>query len=142
MFQELEKYQHSNHFRFTKENELVEVCNAPENASGIYLVYSVVDDVKELIMVGSSGTIQNNGELKSRNGGLYDKIVNGHQFGKMGRKYSWPMQMEKENFDALEVYWYETVNEHNKEIPTYAEAFVLQQFFAANQRLPKWNVAF
>jgi hypothetical protein len=31
--------------------------------SGVFLVYSVGDE-KELIMVGSTGTVQNNGTLK------------------------------------------------------------------------------
>jgi hypothetical protein len=39
-------------------------------------------------MVGSTGTVQNNGTLKIKNGGLKDKIVEGHQFAKTGRKYS------------------------------------------------------
>jgi hypothetical protein len=38
-------------------------------------------------MVGSTGTVQNNGTLKIKNGGLKDKIVEGHQFAKTGRKY-------------------------------------------------------
>jgi hypothetical protein len=42
-------------------------------------------------MVGS-GTVQNDGS-KNKNGGKI--IVNGHQFAKTGRKYSWPAQMTK-----------------------------------------------
>lgn len=142
MFQELEKYENNNHFTFTKEDSLEEVCNAPLNGSGVYLVYSVIGEVKELIMVGSSGTVQNDGSLKQKNGGLYDKIVNGHQFGKMGRKYSWPMQIEKDKIEALEVHWYETFNNEVKGIPTSIEGSVLQEFFDVNSKLPKWNVAF
>jgi hypothetical protein len=36
----------------------------------------------EKILVGSTGTVQNNGTLKIKNGGLKDKIVEGHQFAK------------------------------------------------------------
>lgn len=142
MFQELEKYKSSNYFTFTKDESLEEKCNAPEGASGVYLVYSVENSTKELVMVGSSGTIQNNGNLKTKNGGLYDKIVNGQQFVKSARKYTWPTQMEKENIDALEVVWYETFNTESKGIPTSVEGYVLQEFFAENNCLPRWNVAF
>jgi hypothetical protein len=55
---------------------------------------------KELIMVYST-TVQNNGTLKIKNGGLKDKIVEGHQFAKTGRKYSWPAQMKIEDISTL-----------------------------------------
>ena len=143
MYKELKKFKTSNHFSFTTEDSLEVVCNASETGSGVFLVYDVKgDEEKELIMVGSTGTVQNDGTLKSKNGGLYDKIVNGHQFAKTGRKYSWPAQMKLENIDRLEVYWYETFNAKTKAIPTFIEGQILQNFLTENDRLPKWNVAF
>ena len=142
MYKELKKIKTSGDFQFNTTDQLETVCNAPENASGIFMVYDVKDEVKTLIMVGSSGTIQNDGSLKIKNGGLFDKIVNGHQFAKTGRKYTWPTQMQKENIDQLEVVWYETFNAKNKIIPTFLEAQMLQNFLDDNGTLPKWNVAF
>jgi hypothetical protein len=142
MYKELKKFKATNSFSYTIEDQLEDVCNAPEDASGIFVVYDATNEEKELIMVGSTGTIQNDGSLKTRSGGLYDKIVNGHQFAKTGRKYSWPAQMKKENISRLEVVWYETFNAKNKVIPTFAEAQVLQNFMDENARLPRWNVAF
>jgi hypothetical protein len=140
MYKELKKIKTTNSFSFTINDSLEEVCNAPET-SGIFLVYDVKDE-KELIMVGSTGTIQNDGTLKSKNGGLYDKLVNGHQFAKTGRKYSWPAQMKLEKIDKLEVYWYESFNEKIKLIPTTLEGQILQNFLDENRKLPRWNVAF
>ena len=140
MYKELKKFKVSNQFLFTADDSLAEVCNASEG-SGVFLVYSVGDE-KELIMVGSTGTIQNDGTLKIKNGGLKDKIVEGHQFAKTGRKYSWPAQMKLESIDALEVVWYETFNVDVKAIPTAVEAQVLQSFLDENAKLPRWNVAF
>ena len=142
MYKELKKFKVNNSFTFTAENSLEDLCNATETGSGVFLVYEINGEEKELIMVGSTGTIQNDGTLKSKSGGLYDKIVNGHQFAKTGRKYSWPAQMKIENIALLEVVWYETFNEKNKTIPTFAEAQVLQNFLDENSRLPRWNVAF
>lgn len=142
MYKELKKFKESNSFTFVQEDSLEEVCNAPETASGIFLVYAIDGEEKELIMVGSTGTVQNNGTLKSKNGGLYDKIVNGHQFAKTGRKYSWPAQMKLENIERLEVLWYTTFNDEVKVIPTYIEGQILQNFLEENNRLPRWNVAF
>ncbi|CAH0335851.1 hypothetical protein IQ05_01205 [Flavobacterium tiangeerense] len=140
MYKELEKFKVTNQFSFTIEDSLAEVCNASDG-SGVFLVYAVGDS-KELIMVGSTGTVQNNGALKAKNGGLYDKIVEGHQFAKTGRKYSWPAQMKIEDITALEVVWYETFNTDSKGIPTAVEGVILQNFFDENGRLPRWNVAF
>ena len=142
MYKELKKFKTTNSFSFTADDSLEEVCNAPESGNGIFVVYAVDGEEKELIMVGSTGTIQNDGTLKSKNGGLYDKIVNGHQFAKTGRKYSWPAQMKKEDINRLEVVWYETFNAKNKVIPTFAEGQVLQNFLDENAKLPRWNVAF
>jgi hypothetical protein len=142
MYKELKSIKNKNQFQFDLNDNLEEVCNAPDVASGIFLVYDISNEDKELIMVGSTGTIQNDGTLKSKNGGLYDKIVNGHQFAKTGRKYSWPAQMKKESIDKLEVYWYETFNDKNKIIPTFIEGQILQNFLTEFNKLPKWNVAF
>ena len=111
MYKELEKFTVKGNFTFTQEDNLEAVCNASEAGSGVFVVYA---RDKELIMVGSTGTVQNDGTLKSKNGGLHDKIVNGHQFAKTGRKYSWPAQMKKESIDTLEVFWFETFNERCK----------------------------
>jgi hypothetical protein len=142
MYKELKSIKNKNQFQFDLNDNLEEVCNAPDVASGIFLVYDISNEEKELIMVGSTGTVQNDGTLKSKNGGLYDKIVNGHQFAKTGRKYSWPAQMKKESIDKLEVYWYETFNDKNKIIPTFIEGQILQNFLTEFNKLPKWNVAF
>jgi hypothetical protein len=142
MYKELKKFKVNNFFTFIVENSLEEVCNASETASGLFLVYAVEAEEKVLIMVGSTGTVQNDGSLKSKSGGLYDKIVNGHQFAKTGRKYSWPAQMKKENISSIEVYWYDTFNEKIKVIPTYIEGQILQNFLDENGSLPRWNVAF
>jgi hypothetical protein len=138
MYKELEKFTVKGNFTFTQEDNLEAVCNASEAGSGVFVVYAD----KELIMVGSTGTVQNDGTLKSKNGGLHDKIVNGHQFAKTGRKYSWPAQMKKENIDSLEVLWFETFNNDAKSIPTSVEGQVLQNFLDENGKLPRWNVAF
>ena len=134
----LEKFTVKGNFTFTQEDNLEAVCNASEAGSGVFVVYAD----KELIMVGSTGTVQNDGTLKSKNGGLHDKIVNGHQFAKTGRKYSWPAQMKKEGIDTLEVFWFETFNSDAKSIPTSVEGQVLQNFLDENGKLPRWNVAF
>ncbi|MGL2993281.1 hypothetical protein [Flavobacterium sp. TSSA_36] len=140
MNKELEKFSVTNSFLFSPEDSLEQVCNATEGC-GVFLVFDLTSD-RELIMVGSSGTVQNDGSLKIKKGGLTEKIVEGHQFAKTGRKYSWPAQMKLEGITSLEVVWYETFNEQIKAIPTAVEGQILQNFLEANGKLPRWNVAF
>ena len=139
MFDELTKYNNNDHFFFTAEEELENVCNAPNNKSGVYIVFELKNGRVELIYIGSSGKVQNNGTIKHRNGGLYDRIVNGHQFGKIPRKKSWKQKLIDEKIDALDIYWYETINSETMDIPVFVEATIMQRFFEIYGRLPRWN---
>lgn len=138
---DLKQFKTTNSFEYTSTDNLELVCNAPDVSAGVFLVYDVKDHAKELIMVGSTGTIHNDGALKVKSG-LFDKIVNGSQFTKSARKFSWPTQMKKENITKLEVIWYETFNNEIKCIPTTIEGLILQNHYDKNGKLPRWNVAF
>jgi len=142
MFKELTKYKNTNNFEFSLSDDLAIACNAPKEGSGVYLVYDVTAEEKELIFIGSTGTIQNNGEIKHREGGIYDRMVNGQQFGKLPRHKAWHFQMKIEKIEGLEIYWYETFNAKTKHIPTYVEGLILQKYLDEHGRLPRWNVAF
>jgi len=41
MFDELTKYKNNNHFFFKPTDNLREVCNAPTDKSGVYLIYAL-----------------------------------------------------------------------------------------------------
>ena len=135
MFNNLKKY-NSNNFIFDNNQPLKEVCNAPKDKSGIYLIYAIKQNNSTLVYIGSSGKIQNNGKIKHRNGGLYDRLVNGKQFGKR-RNLSFAEKLIDENIDALNIYWYDTLSQ--KDIPATIEGLVIQKYFDANDSLPKWN---
>ena len=70
MYKEVSKFKNSGSFQFSSNDDLEVVCNAPNEASGVFLVYSIEAEEKVLIMVGSTGTVQNDGILKAKNGGL------------------------------------------------------------------------
>jgi hypothetical protein len=57
MFDKLTKYKNNNHFFFTVKEKLEDVCNAPKDKSGIYLVYELKNGKIELVYIGSSGKI-------------------------------------------------------------------------------------
>ena len=61
MFDELRKYKNNNHFFFSEKDDLKSVCNAPKNKSGVYIVYELKNGKIEMVYIGSSGKVQNDG---------------------------------------------------------------------------------
>jgi hypothetical protein len=141
MFDELEKYESNGHFFFSVGDELGQVCNAPKNGMGVYIVFALKDGKIELIYIGSSGKVQQNGSAKIRKGGIYDRLVNGKQFDKP-RKMSWKEKLLAEEIEALDIYWYNTFDENNSDIPATIEGLIIQRHFDIYGTLPKWNKEF
>ncbi|QOD59424.1 hypothetical protein H9I45_08560 [Polaribacter haliotis] len=141
MFEELEKYKSKDHFFFATNEELGKVCNAPKNGVGIYLVYELKNGRINLVYIGCSGKIKQNGTKKVRIGGMCDRIINGKQFGGP-RKQTWKLKLTDEKIDALDVYWYETFDKNNTDIPSFVEGLILQRYFEIYGQLPKWNREF
>ena len=142
MFDELSKYSYNNHFFFKQRDNLKEVCNAPTDKSGIYVVYALKNGNVDLVYIGCSGKIEKDGSMFIRKdglGGIKDRLVNGHQFGKTPRRISWSKQMKLENIEALDVYWYITHNESFMDCPRKVENSLLKKYLNLNGQLPKWN---
>ena len=81
MLEELTKYQQNGRFQFKLQDKLQEVCNAPSDKSGVYLIYAVKKDKRELIYIGCSGKITKDGSMfirKAGFGGIKDRLINGH----------------------------------------------------------------
>ncbi|MEO3403805.1 hypothetical protein AAFN85_07865 [Mucilaginibacter sp. CAU 1740] len=142
MFDELNRYKDNGHFFFTSKVKLSEACNAPSNQSGVYLVYALAKGRIELIYIGRSGKRGSDGLVSVRKaglGGIKDRIVNGHQFGKVARKNSWPSQILIEDIEALDVYWYVTDDSKNDDCPAVIENLLLKRHLEFFGKLPRWN---
>lgn len=139
MFDELDKYKQNDHFFFNPMDKLGVVCNAPTDKAGIYVVNALKNGRVELIYIGRSGKVNDDGMLFIRKGGIKDGIVNGHQFGKSPRRISWPRQMTLENIEALDVYWYVTHNAEYVDCPRVLENELLQNYLEMHDHLPRWN---
>ena len=141
MFDELNKYKHNDHFFFKSTDNLNQVCNAPTDKSGVYLIYALKNGRIELIYIGRSGEVKSDGTLfirKSGIGGLKDRLVNGKQFGEPRRNY-WKSVMNYENIEALDIYWYATHNEKFIDCPKVLENILLKTHLDIYGKLPKWN---
>lgn len=142
LFTNLDLYKLSGSFVFKSTDVLDNKCNAPVDKSGVYLVYSLSKGETDLVYIGSSGKMMQNGGIRVRKGGgLWDRITNGKQF-KAERRDSWPQKMNTEHIDALTVYWHVTVDDTTRHIPLYVEGVLIQKYYARYHCLPKWNTAF
>ena len=142
MFDELKKYKTQNHFFYKATDNLKDVCNAPVDKSGVYLIYALAKGKVELIYIGRSGKKQKDGKIfirKAGLGGIKDRLVNGHQFGKIPRHKSWANQMRIENIDALDIYWHITHDQKNNDCPREIESYLLDKHLQVFGRLPRWN---
>lgn len=139
MFDELKKYKKGT-FSFKINGSLKEVCNAPKDVSGVYIIYTS-KNMDNPIYIGSSGNMQNDGKFKHRKGGIYNRFIKGVQFGKL-RKLSWPKKMKEQQIEELDIYWYITFNGKVTDIPKYVEAVLIQEYFNKFNRLPDWNKEF
>ncbi|MBC8484551.1 MAG: hypothetical protein H8D45_00725 [Bacteroidetes bacterium] len=142
MFDELTKYKQKDHFFLKPDDKLKEVCNAPTDKSGVYIVFALKHGKIELIYIGRSGKMEKNGSIfirKAGLGGIKDRIVNGHQFGNIPRRNSWPNQMKIENIEALDIYWYVTHNDKYMDCPRILENILLQKHLDIYGKLPRWN---
>jgi len=104
------------HFFFMPDKNLAEVCNAPTDKGGIYIIYALKSGEIMPVYIGCSGEVLDN-EIKIRNGGIWDRIVNGHHlYSKMPAKKAFPKRMLEESIEALDIYWFVTLDPTNKKL--------------------------
>jgi len=143
MFDKLDKYKQNGHFFLTPGDQLDKVCNAPDKQAGVFLVYALKNGRIELVYIGGTGEINEKKLISIQNtgiGGLRDEMVNGVEFSSdIPRKISWLSQMEKENIEALDIYWYITYNDKHSDSPEKVENMLFETHYGIFQRIPSWN---
>lgn len=138
MFDELNKYSNNGHFNFKLGDSLQIVSNKVPNLPGVYYIIGTVKDIFELVYIGKSGTMQQNGKFKKQL--LRTRINNNH--GKISRENYFLEKMESEKIVQLRIYWFVTYDENHKDLPASVEAELLQKYFNQHQVLPLWNKEF
>ena len=139
MFDELDKYENNDHFFFTATDALEKRCNAPAGKNGVYIVFTLKGGRIDMVYIGPSGKKLADGSISTSSDSLKDTLINGHQFGKIPRKQSWPIQILSQNIEALDVYWWVTYDEKYKDLPWDVECIILNKYLEIYGVLPKWN---
>jgi len=141
----LSKYKKYGQFSYKPFENLDEKCNASDNQAGVYLIFCGIDGCENLLYLGSSGQRSKNGTLKVRQGGMWDRIVNGYHPNKFGeikriqRKKAFPKQMIKEGIKEIIIYWWVTMDNENHDFPTDVEKRLRENYKAKYGRLPDWH---
>jgi hypothetical protein len=145
MFEILKKYKSNGFYDFSLNGSYKDSCNAPSNRSGIYLIYKIIDDQEVLIYIGSSGQRDKNGDLKTRKGGMKDRLVNGYhpnkfdQVKRIKRSVAFPKYMLTAKIDKIRVYWWVTFDDENVDYPTDVETLLRNEYLLDNMCLPEWH---
>src|SRR5260221_3429383 len=137
MFDELTKYKNNGHFFFKRGQTLSQVCNAPEQA-GVYYILMLRKGKIELVYIGASGTINQQGKFRSQ---LLRGRLNNKQ-NSMKRQQFFEEIMLQNEIEALDIYWFVTVDKNYQHIPSYVEALLMQKHFEIYGCLPEWNKSF
>lgn len=142
MFDELEKYNLNGSFFFQATDRLEEVCNAPRDQFGVFLVYALRKGRVELIYVGKTGyhTAGAKGKEPSLHDGLRENLVDGLHFDETKRKNCWPVQMLIEDIEALHIHWYVTCDGKYNDRPKTIKMKILKIYENIYGNFPRWNL--
>lgn len=105
------------------------------NLPGVYLISAIAGGRSELIYIGRSGTVGNDGTFGVQ--GIRKRLG-------MKQHGEWRVElfknlMRNEALDALHFEWFVTFDHENKILPSFAEAQLLQAYFLEHERLPQLN---
>lgn len=140
MFDILNKYRIYDHFFFSPTDSLEEVCNAPADRDGIYLVYELKNGRITLVYVGSSGEKIPGYAIKEGLIGLQTAIIYGTASESNNpRRQAWPVKMLSENIEALDIYWWATYNKNRGDHPENLKKSIMRMHKMMFGEPPKWN---
>ena len=138
MFDELNKYKNHGHFFLSPGENLREKSAGVPDLPGVYYIFKLARGKIELVYIGSSGTMQQEGNFKKQF--LYGRL-NNKQDG-LKRQQFFNQKMKEEDIDALDIYWFVTFDENHQDLPGYVEGLLMQRFYTTYGELPAWNKQF
>ena len=139
-FSELIKYKTRGEFIFRQGDKLSEICKAVPHAAGVYLFRTIKDGQENLVYIGASGTMHQNGKFGTQ---LMKKRLQNKQNSEIRRQTFFEIEIEKNNLDGIRVNWFVTFdNQYNKDLPMTVEGQLIQKYFNKYKQLPPWNNKF
>jgi hypothetical protein len=131
---DLNKYNKTGHFFFKSGDDLSVVSTAVPHLCGVYYIYRLAEGGIDLVQIGKSGFMQQNGACQTQ-------PLFGEDYQKTQKFFEAKWKTEK-NFDGLDIYWFATVDKNHFDLPSYVEGLLMQRYFELYGRLPLWNKSF
>jgi len=135
MFDETRKYKEQGHFFFNSGDNLKDVSKKVPEKPGVYYIVRLAKGKITLVYIGKSESIQQNG-LKAK---LLNRCINGNH-SDISREEYFQQKMVEEQIDALDIYWFVTMDKNHNDLPAFVEGLLLQRVFDWNGMVPEWNV--
>gem|GEM_PF-488285 len=133
MFDETKKYKNSGHFFFKKGDNLLAVSKDVPELPGVYYIVKLARGKISLVYIGKSGTINQDGAFKEQ---LLKGRINNKQDG-VKRQTCFEENIAAENIDALDIYWFVTMDKMHNDLPGYVEGILMQRYFEIHGTLPR-----
>lgn len=118
-------------------NEVVVRAKVPDKY-GVYLIYGIQNNFEQLIYIGKSGTLKNDGKFKNQ--ALRKRLT--MKQDDMRRKDFFRKIMKENNYDKLKFLWFITYDDIQKILPGFAEGKLFQGYFEDFSCLPKFNKSY
>ncbi len=138
MFEQTDKYLNQGHFFFNPGDNLKKASADVPDLPGVYYIMRLARGGIDLVYIGSSGTISQNGNFSSQ---LLRGRLNNKQEG-LKRQQFFDKKMKQEGIDALDIYWFVTFDKNHQDLPGYVEGILMQRYFEIYGTLPPWNKKF
>ena len=140
----LSRFKRSGKFNFGPNDQLGEVCNAPHDAGGIYLIIGNSGSRRELYDIGHSGRILENGDVDLRKDGFRGRFLSGKEKGIPGkgqgsRNKVWPQKIDYYSVSQLEIHWYVTLDSQNEVCPKVLKNELVNSFVGQFGHKPEWK---
>ena len=114
MFDEVRKYKNNGHFFLRRGGLLAEESKDVPELPGVYFIMRLAGGHVELVYIGKSGTIKQEGTFQNQ---LLKSSINNKQEG-LKRQDFFNQKMAEENIDALDIYWFVTMDKSNNDLQT------------------------
>lgn len=138
MFDELGKYKNYGHFFFKNGDVLSSQSRDVPNLPGVYYILRHAGEKIDLVYIGKSGTVLQNGNFKNQ---LLRKRINNKQDGIKRQQY-FEQKILQEGIDVLDIYWFVTYDKYYHDLPGFVEGQIIQRYFDNYRCLPAWNKDF
>lgn len=139
MFSAIKPYKNADHFFYKLGDNLKKHAEKLPDLPGAFIVFSLAHGRIRMVYVGATQVENRKQGIKAV--GLKSYLNN----TTICRRYEdeWNARIATDDMDALDVYWYVTIdNEKKNDLPAYVKARVVQEFFDVQGCLPAWQESF